>query len=219
MGLQAVLFDLDGTLLDSALDFHAIINEMRGAHHLPAITAGPLRSVVSDGARAMLQHSFADYPDADLNTLLDNFLLRYQQQPCRYSRLFADIPELLAQLTQIAIPWGVVTNKPVHFCQPIMQQLQLTQHCRVLICPEHVRTPKPAPDALLLACQQLNAAPEQCLYVGDHQRDIAAGKAAGMMTVGALYGYINGQDNPANWHADYYINHPFELCPLVHKLL
>lgn len=220
MRLKAVLFDLDGTLLDTAPDFIAVTQAMRAARGLPPADEDAVRAVVSDGARAMVATAFAIDPDSDaFEPLRQDFLERYLDHCAVYSRPYAGIEELLASLEQARLPWGVVTNKPVRFAEPLMRALNLHERSAVLICPDHVARSKPDPEPLHLACSQLNIQPGEVLYVGDHVRDIEAGRAAGMRTCAVRYGYIHPEDNPGNWGADVVIDQPLDLRRVLEQAL
>lgn len=213
MRIQAVLFDMDGTLLDTAKDFYAIIQSMRAQQSLPALNDEAIfRQHVSQGAQAMVAYAFAlEHTDPQLEPLRDEFLSSYDMQHTQFTQPFAGVLELLECLERADIRWGVATNKPVRFAQPIMDALNLSTRCAVLLCPEHVQHSKPAPDMLLLACEQLQLDPRQVIYVGDDKRDIDAGRAANMRTVAVRYGYNRLEDNPSNWGADAVIDTLAEL--------
>ncbi|PSL15434.1 phosphoglycolate phosphatase [Marinobacterium halophilum] len=217
--MAAVLFDLDGTLLDTAQDFHRVINRMLAEAERPAIDYDSLRSQVSNGARAMVSHAFALSPEADDFPRLHQQLLDdYAEQLLISSSLFPGMTELLRWLEETRTPWGVVTNKPKRFTLPLLAALNL-DHCGSIICPEDVSTAKPDPEGLLLACQQLGVAPERSIYVGDHLRDIEAGRAANMCTVAAGWGYLNTGETPEQWHSDHISHQSTDLQPLLHSLL
>lgn len=220
MRLRAVLFDMDGTLVDSAPDFIAVCQAMRQVRGLPALDPQRIRDQVSGGARAMVCASFELAPEhPQFAALRDEFLARYQEHCAVLTRPFDGIPELLADLEQARLRWGVATNKPLHYAEPIMRQLQLAERAAVLVCPEHVTRSKPDPEMLLLACEQLELDPRQVLYVGDDARDIEAGRAAGIRTVAVRYGYIHPDDNPNHWGADLVIDHPRELRDVLDRAL
>ena len=220
MRLRAVLFDMDGTLLDSAPDFIAICQAMRAERKLAPIADKLIRDQVSGGARAMVAATFAMDPEhAEFEALRLEFLERYQQHCAVLTRPFDGINELLEDIEKANLRWGVATNKPVRYAEPIMQQLGLAQRSAVLVCPDHVSRSKPDPEMLLLACQQLQLEPGEVLFIGDDERDIEAGRAAGCRTVAVSYGYIHPQDNPANWGADALVEHPRELRQLLDSAL
>lgn len=220
MNIKAVLFDLDGTLLDSALDFIAILQQMRNELGLPAMASHLIRQQVSAGANAMVELALeATLGSDDFDMLKEDFLQRYHAAPCTHSRLFEGLPELLDALEQRKIRWGIATNKPERFVQPIIRSLQLEQRASVVLCPEHVEQPKPAPDMLLLACEQLGIQPGEAIYLGDDQRDILAARAAAMPSMAVGYGYHSADENPQNWGADHYVKNPTQLASKVLALL
>ena len=220
MRLRAVLFDMDGTLLDSAPDFIAICQAMRADRGMPAIADKLIRDQVSGGARAMVAANFVMDPEAEgFETLRLEFLERYQSHCAVLTRPFEGISELLDEIEQAKLIWGVATNKPVRYAEPIMQQLGLAQRSAVLVCPDHVSRSKPDPEMLLLACSQIGIQPGEALFVGDDERDIEAGRAAGCKTAAVTYGYIHPQDNPRNWGADVVVDHPLELRAVLERAL
>ena len=220
MRLRAVLFDMDGTLLDSAPDFIAVCQAMRLERGLPAVAEHLVRDQVSGGARAMVASAFAMAPEADsFEDLRQEFLERYQQHCAILTRPYAGIESLLADIEHAKLIWGVATNKPLRYAEPIMQQLGLAQRSAVLVCPDHVSRSKPDPEMLLLACSQIGIQPGEALFVGDDERDIEAGRAAGCKTAAVTYGYIHPQDNPRNWGADVVVDHPLELRAVLERAL
>ena len=220
MQLRAVLFDMDGTLLDTAPDFIAVCQAMLAAHGRPPIDAQRIADVVSGGARAMVAATFDMDPEADgFETLRQDFLDRYQDHCAVYSRLYDGMPELLESIERANLIWGVVTNKPVRFAEPIMQQLGLAERSAVLVCPDHVTNSKPDPEPLLLACSQLGIDPAQVLFIGDDLRDIESGRAAGTTTAAVRYGYIHPEDNPRNWGSDVVVDHPQALRAVLDSAL
>lgn len=220
MQLRAVLFDMDGTLLDTAPDFIAVCQAMLAAHGRPAIDDQRIADVVSGGARAMVAATFDMDPEAPgFETLRQEFLDRYQDHCAVYSRLYDGMPELLESIERANLIWGVVTNKPVRFAEPIMQQLGLAERSAVLVCPDHVSNSKPDPEPLLLACSQLGIDPAQVLFIGDDLRDIESGRAAGTKTAAVRYGYIHPEDNPAHWGADVIVDHPRDLLAVLDRAL
>ena len=220
MALKAVLFDMDGTLLDTAPDFVAVCQAMRAARELPPLNEQVIRDVVSGGARAMVSATFGLDVGADgFEALRLEFLERYQQHCAVLSRPFDGMPELLADIEASRLVWGVATNKPLRFAAPIMQQLGLAERSAVLLCPDHVERSKPAPDMLLLACKQMGIAPADVLFVGDDARDIESGRAAGCKTAAVTYGYIHPEDNPRHWGADVVVDHPLELRAVLDRAL
>jgi len=220
MRLRAVLFDMDGTLLDSAPDFIAVSQAMRQAHGLPLMDPQLIADVVSGGARAMVGAAF-DCPadSAEFETLRLEFLERYQQHCAVLTRPYDGIPQLLDDIEKGKLRWGVVTNKPLRFAEPIMQQLGLAERSALLICPDHVQKTKPDPEPMLLACTMLGLQPEEILFVGDDLRDIESGRAAGTRTAAVSWGYIHPDDNPAHWGADVLVDHPDQLRTILDNAL
>ncbi len=212
----ALLFDLDGTLVDTAPDFARILNAQRDDLNLPALAPERVRHWVSQGARHVIESGFADYSQQPerLEQLRQDFLERYAQNVGLHSCLFPGMRELLVQIEQRSIAWGVVTNKPERYTLPLLTQLRLNPGA--VICPEHVPNSKPDPAGLLLACRQLDRCVQTSLYVGDHERDIEAGRRAGMVTVAVSWGYTLEGDDPQRWRADHLISHPQQLSSLLH---
>ncbi len=203
--VSAVLFDLDGTLIDTAPDFTAVLHELCADQGVSPPSDSAILATVSSGARALVELAFQLAPGANgFDTLLQTLLNTYamQLQDTR-SALFPDMDEFLTMLENKGIAWGVVTNKPERFSLPLLDKLSLRQRCAVLICPDHVSQTKPHPEPLLLACERLGCAPRRAIYVGDHPRDVEAGNAADMHTIAAAYGYLPAHPPIANWGADY----------------
>lgn len=215
--LEGVFFDLDGTLLDTAPDFHAIVQDMLLEFGYPAIEYDEFRKSVSNGALAMLTSAFKLDPHSELLTqkLHPLMLDRYEAEPARFSGFFDGIESLLEQLESHKIPWGLVTNKPERFTSPLLRQLQLDSRSHATICPDHVQNTKPDPESLLMACQKTDTLPQNCVYIGDHKRDIEAGKNAGMFTIGALYGYIDSEEDPCTWQADAYVTEAGKIHEVI----
>lgn len=203
--IAAVLFDLDGTLIDTAPDFTAVLHTLCIEQGVAPPADSEILATVSSGARALVELAFELSPDAPgFDTLHQALLNTYavQLQATR-STLFPDMAELLAMLEHEGIVWGVVTNKPERFCIPLLSKLSLDQRCSVLICPDHVSQTKPHPEPLLLACERLGCLPQQAIYIGDHPRDIQAGSAAQMQTIAAAYGYLPHHPPVGDWGADH----------------
>lgn len=220
MALRAVLFDMDGTLLDTAPDFVAVCQAMRAARDLPPVDEQRIRDVVSGGARAMVCATFdIEIGAGGFEALRLEFLERYREHCAVLSKPFDGMPELLADIEASRLIWGVATNKPVIFAEPIMQQLNLAERSAVLVCPDHVPRSKPAPDMLLLACEKIGVEPSEVLFVGDDERDIESGRAAGCKTAAVTYGYIHPDDNPRHWGADVVVDHPLELRAVLDRAL
>jgi phosphoglycolate phosphatase len=211
---RAVLFDLDGTLADTAPDLAAAVNLMRTQRNLEPAAFEHLRSVASAGARGLLGAGFGITPhDADFEAMREEFLNNYEAAICQQSRLFDGIAELLLSIKARELPWGIVTNKAARFTQPLVPLLRLEQaHC--VISGDTTPHIKPHPASLLEAARQLQVLPKDCCYVGDDLRDIEAAHAAGMFSIAAAWGYC-GQTKPKNWNADLLLNLPNELLNFV----
>ncbi len=209
-----VLFDLDGTLLDTAPDFVDALNHLLHLKGQAPLADAVIRSHVSHGARALVALAFGQGRD-DFEQLRREFLDIYAEHLSRKTRLFDGFERLLEQLAEHRIPWGIVTNKPALYTEMILADLQLAPAPGTVICPDHVSRTKPDPEPMLLAASQLGVAAARCVYVGDHRRDIEAGRAAGMTTIAAAYGYIDESDLPETWEADHIVTRPTDLQSLI----
>lgn len=214
-GIQAVLFDLDGTFADTAADLTCALNRMRAARGLPSVPLSATRHVTSSGARGMLGVGFGLAPsDPDYSAMRDEFLALYEADLCRDSAVFPGIPELVVALESRGLQWGIVTNKAERYAKPLIAALAAQWRCACVIGGDTTPHLKPHPAPLLAASAALGTPPQACLYVGDDERDIRAGRAAGMGTVAVRYGYLNGSA-PESWGADAVIGHPAELLALL----
>lgn len=214
---DAVLFDLDGTLIDTAPDFAAVLNRMlesRGRTPLPYAT---VRQAVSQGARAVVALGFGEhsFDTPEFEALRQEFLREYSEHLADNTRLFPGLDELLQELEAAGTPWGIVTNKPSVYTNPLLKLLNLDQRCRVAICPDMVTRTKPDPEPMFKACTELGVDPARAVYVGDHLRDIQAGRNAGMPTIAAAWGYVLFGEDAHDWQADYTIDTVAALRPLL----
>lgn len=221
--MKAVLFDLDGTLIDTAADFIRIIQQMCREEGRALVEPELIRTQVSEGARAMVK---LVYPELELEDPVflqhrQRFLDMYGADIAVDTDLFEGMYPLLEQLEAQDIPWGIVTNKPRWLSEALLKALNLSERCAVLVCPEDVTRTKPDPEPMYLAAKQLNLAAEDCIYIGDHPRDIDAGRHAKMPTVLAAYGYLPLQykDDLTAWQADYIVDTVAELHQLIQTLL
>lgn len=213
---SAVLFDLDGTLIDTAPDFIRCLNDLRQSRSLDALPADFIRQSVSDGARAMIRIGFGlDQHQPGYAELRAEFLDLYEIGVALETTLFEGMDDLLRSLEARQVPWGIVTNKPVRFAAPLIRALGLEERCSTLICPDHVINSKPDPEALFLACSKAGADPEMAVYVGDHKRDIEAGRNAGMKTIAVRYGYIEQPETVDLWQADLIADTVSDLAKLL----
>lgn len=215
---QAVLFDLDGTLIDSAPDLGAAADKMRTDRGLPSLDYALYRPMAGSGARGMLQIAFAMRPEhPDYEAYKDEFLANYERAMTVHSVIFDGVHDMLAHLAGLGLPWGVVTNKSQRFTLPLTAQLPIFATAQAIISGDTTPHAKPHPEPLFEAARRLQLPPTQCWYVGDDERDIVAGKAAGMTTVAANYGYLGSQAQVMNWGADHIIHSPLALVDLLRQ--
>ncbi|MES2901637.1 MAG: HAD-IA family hydrolase [Pseudomonadota bacterium] len=213
---RAVLFDLDGTLADTAPDLAAAVNRLRTDRGLEPTPYSVLRPTASAGARGMIGAAFGLTPeDAGYEALRLEWFDNYQAAMAVHSTLFGGVPELLTGLTEVGVAWGIVTNKPARFTDPLIPQIGL-DHAGCVVSGDTTGHAKPHPAPLLEGARRLGIAPQQCWYVGDDLRDIEAGRAAGMVTVACAWGYC-GTIEPSTWGADYLLDTPQDLLDLVHS--
>ncbi len=214
--LQAVLFDLDGTLIDTAPDFAVVVNQLLERHGKAELPYNAIRNTVSQGARALVTLGFElQEGDEGFDALKQELLDLYGQHLSVETSLFPGIHELLLWLESRNIPWGIVTNKPRQYAEPILADLLINERCSAMVCPDDVTLTKPDPEPMLLACEQIGCEAQQTIYIGDHRRDIDAGRNARMKTVAVNYGYIEADDPAENWQADFYVDHADEIQALL----
>ncbi len=215
--MRAVLFDLDGTFADTAPDLGRAVNIMRAARGLEPVPLSETRRVTSLGARGLLGVGFGMGPDhADYAAMRDEFLQIYENNLCCDTRLFPGIAELVDRIESDGLRWGIVTNKAERFALPLMRQLGYGTRAACIIGGDTTGHMKPHPAPLLAAAGILALPPAACIYVGDDQRDIAAGKAAGMQTIAVRFGYLNGS-NPDEWGAAAVVDTPAEILHHTHS--
>ena len=216
---QAILFDLDGTLLDTAADLGLALNTMLVERNMPPLPYELIRPLASHGSHGLLSAGFgAAYTAASTAQqaqLKSEFLTRYGQNVCVKTTWFDGVEALLSQLNNQGIVTGIITNKPEQFTQPIVASFPLLAQMPVVVSGDTLTVAKPHPEPLLYAAQKINVASAQCWYVGDAERDIISGRAAGMTTFVAECGYISSTDTPETWGADYHIAHPEELLQIA----
>jgi phosphoglycolate phosphatase len=211
MPRRAVLFDLDGTLADTAPDLAAAVNRMRVEQGHEALPLERLRPFASAGARGLLHAAYGIQPDApEYASLRETFLEYYAERICEETRLFPGVAELLAELKARGIAWGIVTNKATRFTERIIAELKLAPDC--VACGDTTPHLKPHPASLLHACSQIRLAPADCTYLGDDLRDMKAAQAAGMRPIAVEWGYHHPDSGgPGSWQAAAVIHHPLEL--------
>lgn len=215
----AVLFDLDGTLVDTAPDMVAVLNDVLQANDLAPVDYEFGRSHVSNGALGLLSLGFPDLEHVFGSPLHRDYLDRYARRVCDASRIFPGLEGLLDELDEARCPWGVVTNKPAHLTEPLLEQLSLGARSACTVSGDTVTRRKPDPAPLLHACDLAGLTPTTTIYVGDASRDIEAGINAGMATIAAAYGYITADDDPAAWGADRIAADTAELAGILRKAL
>jgi N-acetyl-D-muramate 6-phosphate phosphatase len=215
--IQAVLFDLDGTLVDTAPDMVAALQEMQLAHDLQPIPYKVGRANVSNGAVGLLSVGFPDANAKIHSPLHLEYLERYEQRLCVDSAIFPHLESLLDELEAAKVPWGIVTNKPEHLTQPLLTTLELASRSACNVSGDTLPERKPHPAPMFHACELIKISPSNAVYVGDAARDIEAGREAGMATIAAAYGYITDDDDPSNWGADKIVTDTEDLAKLVLK--
>ena len=219
MTVEAVFFDLDGTLVDTAPDFIATANQFVAEHKLVPIDENVIRATVSDGSGALVKCIFGiDEDHPNFETHRQRLLDVYDEYRGRYSRLFPGIEKLLAKLQQRQLPWGIITNKPLRFSEPLIAKLNLSYKPTLLLCPDHVSAPKPDPESIHLACRHVGCDPDKMIYIGDHHRDILCGNRAGSTTIAAAYGYIKPEDRIDDWQADYVVDTADDIWQIIEQI-
>ncbi len=217
MMLEAVLFDLDGTLADTAPDLAHALNITLEKQNRTPLAFETIRPHVSHGATALIKLGFPDIePDSEQFETLRLLLLDvYRKNLSLHTRLFAGMDTLLAELEQRGMKWGVVTNKPGWLTKPLLDDLGLTARAACIVSGDTTELRKPHPQPVLHACEKIGKHAEQCIYIGDARRDIEAGRNAGMKTLIALFGYIGEQDTPGDWQADAMMHNPLDILDWI----
>ena len=216
----AVLFDLDGTLIDTAPEFVAIGLQLRQAAGLPAIAPEAIRRSVSDGAIGMVAAALEmATTDPTFEQWRQRFLNDYEKGLGQHSEPYPGLRALVSALGVSGIKWGVVTNKLSRFAHPLMEKMAFDPPANIVITPDDVSHPKPHPEALILACKRLNCPPDRSVFVGDHRRDIEAGNAAGCTTIAAAYGYLADGESATAWEANAIAHSSLELSQMIENQL
>ena len=214
--IHTVLFDLDGTLVDTAPDLGHALNILLARHGKATLSDAVIRPFASHGSRGLIGLGFGIMPaDSTFLALRDEYLNIYDTVFTRSPVLLDGIAELLQAIEKKGLKWGIVTNKPRRFTLPLIENMRLDVRAACVISGDDAPQPKPSPATLLMACAQMNVNPENCIYVGDAERDIQAGRAAGMQTAVALFGYIDVTDKPQDWGADFMLREPVDLLDLT----
>ncbi len=210
--IDTFLFDLDGTLLDTHVDMANALNVLLSNHNKPTLPIEKIRPLVSKGAIAMVCMAFNCEPGSDRATKYwREFLDAYAQNICEHTQFFEGMDTVIDAIENSGRQWGIVTNKPEFLTEPLLQNLGLDHRPGCVVSGDTLAHKKPHPAPLLLACEQMNSSPDRSIYIGDDERDIEAGRRAGMATIAAAYGFIIEGDNPENWNADAVIQDPIEI--------
>ena len=218
INFKALLFDLDGTLLDTAPDFVTALNRQLAMHDLSSLPEEAIRQCVTNGSVGLIEAGFGmPQDDPRFEPLRAEFLELYFANLADRTALFEGLQPVLDKCVSSDIPWGIVTNKPWRYTESTLLQLDLMAGAATVICPDHVSHPKPDPEAMFLACAEIATAPSDCLYVGDHVRDIVAGRDAGMRTIAAGWGYIDEDEDILDWQADWVVDQSQQLYSLLFK--
>ena len=213
---KAVIFDLDGTLADTAADLAGALNRLRAEERLAPLPLATMRPHTSSGARGMLKAGFEIGPeDEGYARMRERFLDLYEEALCVHTRLFEGMAELLGELELRSVHWGIVTNKPRRFTEPLMRELNLHLRAACVVSGDTTAKPKPAPDPLLYAAQAMRLAPASCLYVGDDLRDVQGARAAGMPVIAAGWGYLGAEGDPHAWGADAVLDRPADVLDFL----
>ena len=210
--MRSILFDLDGTLADTAPDLALALNAVLEQHSRAALPYEVIRPVASHGGIALIELGFKITPEApEFEQLRQEFLDHYRDHICQKTALFEGMEQVLQHIESSNMNWGIVTNKPAFLTDPLIAALGLDSRAACIISGDTANNRKPHPEPMLLACQQAGSSPDECLYVGDAQRDIEAGQHAGMLTAVANWGYIGHDDKPDKWGADLHFDQPADL--------
>ncbi|ODS22640.1 phosphoglycolate phosphatase [Candidatus Endobugula sertula] len=214
--IKAVFFDLDGTLLDSAPDFYVAMHQLMDEYQQPRLKESDIRAFISHGARALITLAFGlSKGDEGFEVRHQRLLNIYHDTMGNHCSLFPGMEQLLKHIKQHHLFWGVITNKPARFTDPIMASLPLPSHPNLVICPDHTNNTKPDPEPLLLACNKVACKPVEAIYIGDHRRDIECGIAAGSLTIATRYGYLDKTDPIESWNAHFIAGNCDNIWPYI----
>jgi N-acetyl-D-muramate 6-phosphate phosphatase len=215
--IKAVLFDLDGTLLDTAQDFHESLNDLRAEERLAPLSFETVRAQVSHGGHALVRLGFGTLPPDEHETLRRRLLNIYRQRLARHTRLFEGGDEMLDAIEQRGLAWGIVTNKPGWLTDPLLIEVKLHDRARAVVSGDTLPERKPHPSPLLHAAKTLGVEPRECVFVGDAERDCQAAQAAGMYSVIAGFGYLGDDDRADAWFQHGWLNTPLDLLAWLDK--
>jgi 2-phosphoglycolate phosphatase len=214
--LKAVIFDLDGTLVDTAVEFVIVVQALRAEHDREAMDPERIRASVSNGARALVALALDIVEEEPVFEEKRQRLLElYSGVLGSVARPYPGIEALIGELERRGIGWGISTNKPRAYTDPLLERLAMRPEPGSVVCPDDVRERKPHPESLYRNCRELGCGPHQAVYIGDHQRDIEAGRRAGMYTIAAAYGYIEPDDDPFSWGASAHARQSTDLLELI----
>ncbi len=220
MPLQAVFFDLDGTLLDTSLDLGHALNRLRAEESLPALEQAVIRAHVSNGASALVKLGFGEgLTESQFQDYRQRLLDQYAGDLASHTHPFLGIENLIASMAEVGIAWGIVTNKPQAYTEALMKYFSFAQPPAATVSPDQAGIGKPSPEPLLLACRQAGCAPENCIYVGDHERDIICGRNAGMPTIAVGYGFTAEPDDYLHWNATHTAKTANDIWPILQTYL
>ncbi len=218
--LEAVLFDLDGTLLDTSGDLGGALNSLLIQRGFEPLSTKDIRPQVSNGAAGLIKLGFGiEKHHSTYKPLRNQFLEYYQSNIATHTKAFDGINTLIEQLGHSKIPWGIVTNKPSLYTEMLLQHITFPHTPNIVVCPEHVGIAKPDPAPLLFACKQLNTIPQNCLYIGDHLRDIECGRNANMPTIAVGYGFTCDETEHLQWHATHNVSHASDIWAIIQDYL
>lgn len=213
--LSCVLFDLDGTLVDTAPDLIACLNRALKSHGFKEVLTDAVKPFISYGAAAMIEKSVTNIDSATQDKILETMLDLYQENIAKHSQFFPGIVDTLQTIESLGLKWGIVTNKKERFTLPLIDAFKLKNRAACVISGDTTANSKPHPEPMLTACEQANVKPEECVYIGDALHDIEAGKNTKMKTLAAVYGYLKPDDIPSHWQADALIESPEQLTSWI----
>ena len=217
--IHCILFDLDGTLLDTSYDFAWALNTLLAEDALPPIPYWQIRQTISQGGRAVVKLGYPDVDEETLEAKRQRFLQLYNDHISVHTRLFPTLDDSIRMLEDRGIPWGIVTNKPEWLTHKLLDEVPLPAQPQALVCGDTLPVRKPHAEPMHLAAEQCGVAPERCLYIGDHPRDIEAPLNAGMQAGAALYGFLPQHVDPMTWPAHYFYQTPSEICQHIEKIV
>lgn len=219
MALRALLFDLDGTLLDTSGDLGGALNALLIDKHREPLPLERIRPQVSNGANALVKLGFGEsLSESEFLALRQALLDHYFAQIAQHTQPFEGIYPLIAELSVHNLQWGIATNKPWRYTEKLLPHFDFPSPPGVTLCPDHVKQSKPDPEMLTLACERLGVRAQEAIYIGDHSRDIECGRRAGMKTLAVGYGFTSTPDEHKHWHADHCVDHASEIWPLLYEL-